>query len=79
MRKMAAVLAAVAGLISAAGTVFFCFYTLRLTYITAIGAVDSTHRTYGYFIGLVAFPVATIVFGWISWRCFRLAKAYWIQ
>ena len=79
MRRIVAVLAAVAGLVSAAGSVFFCWYTLRLAYITAIGAVDPAHRTHGYYIGAVTFPVATIVFGWVAVRCFRWAAAYWTQ
>jgi len=53
---------------------FFFYYTVRLAYyvnLTVPGA--AAHRQSGMSIGAVAFPLATLVFGWLSVHFFRKA------
>ena len=63
------------GLISAAPCLFFIYYTIRLIYVNMTMTADeaAAHRTGGMLIGAIAFPVAAIIFGLISWFCFRKA------
>ena len=63
----------VCGVAFAVPSLFFTWYTLRLIYVNlAMKAEDAaTHRTGGMLIGAVAFPLAAIVFGLISWFCLR--------
>jgi len=67
------VLYTVCGVAFAVPSLFFTWYTLRLIYVNlAMTAEDAaTHRTGGMLIGAVAFPLAAIVFGLISWFCLR--------
>jgi len=62
------------GAIFAALSIFFVYYTARLIYINLAGVVSEKRgpRQGGMYIGAVAFPLAAIVFGWFSLRCFRL-------
>lgn len=64
------------GVVFAAPCIFFTYYTVRLIYvnITATAEDAAAHRTGGMLIGAIAFPVAAIVFGLISWFCFRKAR-----
>lgn len=72
MKKIVLTLLSVAfGLLSA----FFCYYTLRLIYVNVAVAGAAAHRQTGMYIGAVAFPVATVVFGWLSVWCVRRAKS----
>jgi hypothetical protein len=66
----------VAGIIFAAPCLFFIYYAARLAYInlTMSSADAAAHRTGGMLIGAVAFPLAVIVFGAMSWFCFKRAR-----
>ena len=61
------------GILSALPCLFFIYYTVRLIYVNLAMSPDeaAAHRTGGMLIGAIAFPVAAIVFGLISWFCFR--------
>ncbi len=56
-------------------TVFFTYYTVRLIYVNlAMSPEDAaSHRTGGMLIGAIAFPLAAIVCGIISWFFFKRA------
>jgi ABC-type transport system involved in cytochrome c biogenesis permease component len=73
MRRIVTALLAVSGAALAAACLFFTWYTVRLIYITATGAVNASHRTGGYYIGVICFPIAACGFGWASLRCLRAA------
>ena len=53
---------------------FFCYYTVRLAYVNIAVRATASHRGSGMLIGAVAFPVATVVFGWLAWRCARALR-----
>ena len=59
------------GLLFAAPCLFFAYYTVRLIYVNLTMTADeaAVHRTGGMMIGAIAFPVAAIVSGAISWFC----------
>ena len=59
------------GLLLAAPCAFFAWYTARLLYINLTVPSVASHRQTGMYIGAVAFPLATLVFGWLSLQCFR--------
>jgi len=61
------------GTFFAAACLFFIYYTVRLIYVNLAMSPDeaAAHRTGGMLIGAIAFPVAAIIFGLISWFCFR--------
>ena len=61
------------GLLSAAPCLFFIYYTVRLAYVNLTMSADeaAAHRTGAMLIGAIAFPLAAIVFGAISWFCIR--------
>ena len=63
------VLFAVCGVAFAAPCLFFAWYTVRLIYLNlTMSAEDAAaHRTGGMLIGAIAFPLAAIIFGLISW------------
>jgi hypothetical protein len=63
----------IVGLLFAAPSVFFIYYTVRLIYVNLAMSPDeaAAHRTGGMLIGAIAFPLAAIIFGAISWFCFR--------
>ena len=54
---------------------FFCYYTVRLVYLNIAVPETAAHRGYGMLIGAVAFPAATVAFGWIAWRCAKPLRA----
>jgi hypothetical protein len=62
----------IVGLLFAAPSLFFIYYTVRLIYVNLAMSPDeaAAHRTGGMLIGVIAFPVAAIIFGLISWFCF---------
>jgi uncharacterized membrane protein YjgN (DUF898 family) len=63
-------LAVVAGLTCA----FFVFYTVRLLVVTSF----LTHTRAGgggAFVGIVAFPLLALVFGWIAQRSWRQPRS----
>ncbi len=58
---------AVCGFMFAVPSVFFAYYTVRLIYINLTLEDAAAHRTGGMLIGVIAFPLASIIFGFISW------------
>jgi len=62
------------GLAFAAPSLFFAFYTARLIYLNLTMENAAAYRTGGMLIGAIAFPLATIIFGLVSWFFFRRAK-----
>lgn len=55
----------------AAGCAFLLYYTVRLAYVNLAVADISRHRQSGMYIGAVAFPLASFVFGYLSFLCAR--------
>jgi hypothetical protein len=62
------------GTIFAFAAAFFGYYSVRLLYINVMGVVGPQKQS-GMYIGAVAFPLAVIVFSWLSLRCTRAASA----
>ena len=58
---------AICGFIFAVPSVFFAYYTLLLIYKNLTMEDAAAHRTGGMLIGAIAFPLAAIIFGFISW------------
>ncbi len=67
---------AVFGVAFAAPCLFFTYYTVRLIWVnlTASAGDAAVHRTGGMLIGAIAFPLAAIIFGLISY--FLLKRAF---
>lgn len=63
------------GVAFAAPCLFFLYYTARLLYINLTMEDAAAHRTGGMLIGAVAFPLAAITFGVISWFCFKRSRS----
>jgi hypothetical protein len=61
------------GVLFAAPAIFFAYYTVRLVYVNLAVQGVAAHRQSGMYIGAVAFPIATLVFAWLSIRCFGKA------
>jgi len=61
------------GVAFAVPCLFFTYYTARLLYINLTMEDAAAHRTGGMLIGAIAFPLAAIIFGLISWFCFKRA------
>jgi hypothetical protein len=55
---------------------FFAWYTARLVYLNLTMPAEeiAAHRTGGMLIGAIAFPLAAIIFGLISWFLIRKAR-----
>ena len=67
-------LAGLASFLFAAACLFFAWYTLRLLWVNITVAGAAQHRQTGMYIGAVAFPVATLVFGYVSLRFLKYAR-----
>ena len=67
------ILFVICGVGFAAPSLFFAYYTVLLIYknVTASAEDAASHRTGGMLIGAIAFPLAAIIFGFISWLFFR--------
>lgn len=52
---------------------FFTWYTVRLIYLNLAMENAAAYRSTGMLIGAIAFPLAAIIFGLISWFFFRRA------
>ena len=65
------VLFAICGVTFAIPSLFFAYYSARLLYLNLTMENAAAYRSYGMLIGAIAFPLATIVFGLISWWFFR--------
>ena len=63
------------GLIFIPPCLFFTYYTARLVYLNLTMEDAAVHRTGGMLIGFVAFPLAAILFGVISWYCIKRSRA----
>lgn len=68
------ILFAVCGVPFIFGSLFFAYYTVRLIYLNLTMANAAAHRTGGMVIDAIAFPLAAIIFGLISW--FFIKKAW---
>ena len=66
----------ICGVAFAFPSLFFLFYTVLLVYknISATAEEAAAHRTGGMLIGAIAFPLAAIIFGLISWFCIRRSR-----
>jgi hypothetical protein len=74
--KTSSILFSLAGIAFAVPSLFFAFYTVLLIYknVTASAEDAAAHRTGGMLIGAMAFPLAAIIFGSISWFCINKAR-----
>ena len=63
------------GVAFAVPCLFFTYYTARLLYLNLTMEDAAAHRTGGMLIGAIAFPLAAIIFGLISWFCFKRAMS----
>lgn len=61
------------GVLSAGASLFFCYYALRLLYLSLAGMIDEAHRTAGLHIGAAVFPIASFSFGWLGLACVKAA------
>ena len=68
------VLFAVCAVPFAFGSLFFAYYTVRLIYMNLTMEDAAAHRTGGMLIGAIAFPLAAIIFGGISWFFINRAR-----
>ena len=58
---------AICGFMFGVPCLFFAWYTVRLIYINLTLEDAAAHRSFGMLIGAIAFPLAAIVLGFISW------------
>ena len=63
------------GIIFMPPCLFFTYYTARLLYLNLTTEDAAAHRTGGMLIGAVAFPLAAIAFGAISWFCIKRSRS----
>jgi hypothetical protein len=59
---------------SGAACLFFAWYTIRLAWVNLTVAGAAQHRQTGMYIGAVIFPIATLLFGYVSWRSWAHAR-----
>ena len=57
----------ICGVAFAAPTLFFAFYTVRLIYVNLTSEDAAAHRTGGMLIGAIAFLLAAVICGLITW------------
>lgn len=62
------------GVAFAVPSIFFSYYTVRLVYLNLTMEDAAAHRTGGMLIGAIAFPLAAIFFGVISWFFIKRAR-----
>jgi hypothetical protein len=74
MRQFKVVMLGLLGTVLALASVFFAFYTARLLYVNLTITGDASRRQSGMYIGAIAFPLAAVLFGWLSWRCIKVAR-----
>ena len=70
------VLFVICGVATTVPCLFFTWYTVRLIYVNLTASAEdaAAHRTGGMLIGAIAFPVAAIIFGSISWCFIKKAR-----
>ncbi len=61
------ILFAFCGFAFALPCLFFTYYTVRLIWLNLTMEDAAAHRTGGMLIGAIAFPLAAIIFGVLSW------------
>ena len=59
---------------SGAACLFFVWYTIRLVWVNVAVPGVAQHRQTGMYIGAAAFPVATLLFGYVSRRAWIYAR-----
>jgi hypothetical protein len=64
----------IAGALAAIPCVFFLFYTFRLIYVNVTMPDAAAHRSGGMLIGAIAFPLAALFFGGLSWLFVRRSR-----
>ncbi len=69
----------VCGFTFAIPSLFFVYYTVRLIYLNLTMENAAAYRSGGTLIGAIAFPLATIFLGFISWIFFRQARRGFIE
>jgi len=62
------------GIAFAAPCLFFLYYTARLLYLNLTMEDAAAHRAGGMLIGAIAFPLAAVFFGLVSWFFFKRAR-----
>lgn len=72
-RRLGGILFAFISILFAAGCAFFTYYSVRLAYVNLTVVDISEHRQSGMYIGAVAFPVASLSLGFLSFHCARAA------
>lgn len=65
--KIGRTIATVIGIAFASPSLFFTYYTVRLIWLNLTMENAAEHRSTGMLIGAIAFPIAAIIFGLISW------------
>jgi hypothetical protein len=65
------ILFAFCGIAFLAPCMFFAYYTVRLIYVNLTMDDAAAHRSGGMLIGAIAFPVAALICGAISWMFLR--------
>jgi divalent metal cation (Fe/Co/Zn/Cd) transporter len=73
-RPIVFILLVLFSILLALASVFFSYYTARLIYLNLTMTDAAAHRSGGMFIGAVAFPLAAIIFGLLSWLSGRTAR-----
>jgi hypothetical protein len=61
------------GTVFALPCLFFGYYTVRLIYVNLFSEGAAEHRSGGMLIGAIVFPLAALLFGVVSWFCFKRA------
>ena len=74
--KTEKILILICGIPFAFGSILFAYYTVRLIYINLTMEDAAAHRSFGMLIGALAFPLAAIIFGFISWYFIKMARRY---
>ncbi len=55
------------GVAFAVPSLFFAYYTVRLIYVNLAMEDAAAHRSGGMLIGAIAFPLAAVICGLITW------------
>lgn len=55
------------GAVFAVPSLFFAYYTIRLIWLNLTLENAADYRSTGMLIGAIVFPLAAIIFGFISW------------
>ena len=69
--KTAKILHIFCGAAFALPSLFFAYYTVRLIWLNLTMDNAADYRSTGMLIGAIAFPIAALIFGFISWFFIR--------